>query len=79
VLIAAYYPSADYAYGVNTHHYVPLWTGSRKVIPINHLRDDSPTKSGSPHLEGLLRNISVVSHTWLTLVENVAFTRLVAL
>jgi hypothetical protein len=76
VLMAAYYPSANYAYGINTHHYVPLWTGSRKVIPVDHLIDDSPARSGTVHLEGLLRNISVVSHTWLTLVENVAFTRL---
>jgi hypothetical protein len=77
VLMVAYYPSADYVYGINSHHYVPLWTGSRRVIPIDHLMDESPAKSSSPQLELLLRNISVVSHTWLALVENVAFTRLV--
>jgi hypothetical protein len=77
VLLAAYYPSADYAYGINSHHYIPLWTGGRRVIPIDHLMDESPTKSSSRQLELLLRNVSVVSHTWLKLVENVAFTRLV--
>lgn len=77
VLIAAYYPPANYAYGINSHHYIPLWTGSRRVIPIDHLMDESPTKSSSPQLELLLRNVSVVSYTWLALVENVAFTRLV--
>ena len=77
VLIVVYYPSANYAYGINSHHYVPLWTGSRRVIPIDHLMDESPPKSSSPQLEFLLRNVEAVSHTWLALVENVAFTRLV--
>jgi hypothetical protein len=77
VLMVAFYPSADYAYGINTHHYVLLRAEARRVVPINHLMDDAPAKSGTPHLEGLLRNISAVSLTWLKLVENVAFTRLV--
>ena len=77
VLIAAYYPSADYAYGINSHHYVPLWTGKRKIVPVDHLMDDSAAKSSSPQLEGLLRNISVISSTYLKLIENVAFTRLI--
>jgi hypothetical protein len=78
VLMVAYYPSTNYAYGINTHHYVPLWTGTRRLLPINHLMDDSPAKSATPHLEGLLRNISVVSLIWLEFVENLVFTRLVA-
>lgn len=77
VLMVAYYPSTDYAYGINTHHYVPLWKGARRLLPINHLMDDSPAKSATPHLEGLLQNISVVSLIWLKLVENLVFTRLV--
>jgi hypothetical protein len=78
VLMVAYYPSTKYAYGINTHHYVPLSAGTHRLVPVDHLMDDSPAKSGTPHLEGLLRNISVVSLTWLKLLENVAFTRLVA-
>jgi hypothetical protein len=77
VLIVAYYPSANYAYGINSHHYIPLWTGNRRVIPIDHLMDESPAESSSPRLEFLLRNVSVESHTWLALVESVAFIRLV--
>ena len=79
VLMVAYFPSSDYAYGINTHHYVPLWAGSRRLVPIDHLMDDSPANSGTPHLEGLLRNISVISSTFLTLIETHAFTRLVQL
>jgi len=76
ILIVAFYPSSDYAYGINRNHYVPLWSGRRRLVPIDHLMDDSPAKSTTPHLEGLLRNISLVSFTWLDLVENVVFTRL---
>lgn len=75
VLIVAYYP-ADYAYGINLSHYVPLWIGRRRVTPVDRLMD-SPVKSTSAHLEGLMLNISVVSSMWLKLVENVASTRLV--
>lgn len=77
VLIAAYYPSPAYAYILNPKHYVRLWTGSRKVSMNDFLMNVSPAKSWSPILEGLLRNIMVASNTWLTLVENVATTRLI--
>jgi hypothetical protein len=77
VLIVAYYPT-PYIFGANDNHYFPIWTGERRVVPINHLIDDSPAKSTSPSLEGLLRNIFVLSNTWLELVENLTTTRFIA-
>jgi len=76
MLIAAYYPSEDYAYGINSKACFPVWA-TRRVVPFDHIWDDSPSRSLAPQLEVPLRNISVVSHTWQRLVDNVAFTRLI--
>jgi len=76
ILIAAYYPSDDYAYGLNMKGCFPIWSG-RRVVPFNNIWDDSESKSLSPLLEVPMRNIWVVSNIWLQLVENMAFTRLV--
>lgn len=75
ILIAAYYPSSDYIYGINTQAHFPVWS-RRRIVPINHIWDDAPARSLSPHLEVPMKNISVVSETWQRLVDNVAFTSL---
>jgi hypothetical protein len=77
VLAVVYYPSADYHYAVIEGHYVPLWVRDRGFIPIPRQLDDSPAVTNSPFLEGLLRNIFVLSKTWVELVGNLSTTRLV--
>jgi hypothetical protein len=77
VLAVVYYPSADYHYAVIEGHYVPLWVGDRGFIPIPRQLDDSPAVSNSPILEGLLRNIFVLSKTWVDVVGNVSTTRFI--
>src|SRR6266446_8802805 len=63
VLAVVYYPSAEYHYAVIEGHYVPLWEGDRGIIPVPRQLDDSPAVTDSPVLEGLLRNIFVLSKT----------------
>ncbi|HEY6347202.1 MAG TPA: hypothetical protein VIY49_37400 [Bryobacteraceae bacterium] len=75
ILIAAYYPSHEYFYGINTKAHFPLCSG-RRIVPMDHIWDDSPGKSLAPHLEVPMRNVSVISQTWQRLVDNVAFTSL---
>jgi hypothetical protein len=77
VLAVAYYPSSEYRYGVMEGHYVPLWEGGRGIVPVPRQMDDSPAQSNSPVLEGFLRNLFVLSKTWLELVGNLATTRLI--
>jgi hypothetical protein len=77
VLAVVYYPSADYHYAVIEGHYVPLWVGDRGFIPIPRQLDDSPAVTNSPVLEVLLRNIFVLSKTWVELVGNPSLTRLI--
>jgi hypothetical protein len=76
ILIVAYYPSDDYAYAINQKGCFPIWS-NRRVVPFNHIWDDSESRSLSPRLEVPLRNIWVVSHTWQRLVDNMAFTRFI--
>jgi hypothetical protein len=77
VLAVVYYPSAEYHYAVIEGYYVPLWAGDRDIIPIPRRLDDSPAVTHSPVLEGLLRNIFVLSKTWVELVANLSMTRLI--
>jgi hypothetical protein len=77
VLAVVYYPSADYHYAVIEGHYVPLWIADRGFISIPRQLDDSPAVTNSPVLEGLLRNIFVLSKTWVELVGNLSMTRLI--
>ena len=77
VLAVVYYPSAEYHYAVIEGHYVPLWVGDRGIIPVPRQLDDSPAVTNSPVLEGLLRNIFVLSKTWVELVGNLSTTRLI--
>jgi hypothetical protein len=86
VLIVAYYPSAEYRYGVIQDHYVPLfpsryyhvgWEGERGIVQIPREMPDIPARSSSPVLQRLISDVFVLSKTWLQLVENVATTRLV--
>jgi len=77
VLAVVYYPSAEYHYAVIEGYYVPLWVGDRTIIPIPRQLDDSPAVTNSPVLEGLLRNIFVLSKTWVELVGNLSMTRLI--
>ncbi len=77
VLAVVYFPSAEYHYAVIEGPYVPLWIGDRGFIPIPRQLDDSPPVSDSPVLEGLLRNIFVLSKTWVELVGNLSLTRLI--
>jgi hypothetical protein len=76
LIVIVAYPSSDYIYGINTQAHFPVWSG-RRIVPINHIWDASPARSLSPQLEVPMRNISVISHTWQRLVDNVAFTRLI--
>ena len=78
ILIAAYYPSNDYAYVVNSGGMTPIWS-ERRIVDYKHIWDDSYSKMMSPRLEVPMRNINVVSHTWQTLVDNMAFTRFISL
>jgi hypothetical protein len=39
------------------------------IVPINHIWDDAPVRTLSPHLEVLMKNISVVSIDMTTLVR----------
>jgi hypothetical protein len=73
VLAVVYYPSADYHYAI----IVPLWVGDGGLIPIPRQLDDSPAVSDSPVLEGFLRNILVLSKTWVELVGNLSTTRFI--
>jgi hypothetical protein len=46
MLAAIYYPDADYAYGlIDNGMYVPLWSGSRGIIPIHNC--PAKTRTGS--------------------------------
>jgi hypothetical protein len=74
VLAVVYYPSAEYHYAVIEVHYVPLWVGDRSMIPIPLPLDDSQSLTDSPVLEVLLRNIFVLSKTWVELVGNLSTT-----
>jgi len=78
VLAVAFYPSREYRYaGVKTHH-IPLWEGKRGIVLVlDELFDTSAPKSTSPQLELFLRNLFVVSETWLTIVANTATTQLI--
>jgi len=78
VLAVAYYPSAEYRYsGVRTLH-IPLWAGKRGIVLfLDELIDATPPKSTSPQLELFLRNLFLVSMTWLTMVANAATFQLI--
>ena len=78
VLAVVYYPSAEHCYGVIESYYHSLWVGDRGVISIPPQLDDLPAHSDSPVLEGLLRNIFLMSKTWIALVGNLATTRFVS-
>lgn len=75
ILIAAYYPSPDYHYSINSHGLFPIWS-KRRVVPINHIWQDQPGQSLSFEIEVAMHNLTLVSHIWQKLVDNVAFTSL---
>ena len=77
LLAVAYYPAPQYSYGAIQGHHIPLWEGCRGVILWPTSMDDSPPRSNSPLIEGFLRNIFLVSDTWLALIGNMATTRLI--
>ena len=76
-LLVVYYPSDEYRYGVIEGNYFSMWADDRHVIPIPRQFDDSQPHSSSPVLEGLLRNVFLMSKTWIELVENMATTHFV--
>jgi hypothetical protein len=68
ILIVGYYPSDEYAYGINSKACSPVWS-RRRVAPVDHLWDDQ-VRSMSPELEAPMRNISVLSHAWLSIIDS---------
>jgi hypothetical protein len=77
LLAYAFLMTDKYHYAVIEGHYSPLWVGDRGLIPIPRQLDDSPAVTNSPVLEGLLRNIFVLSKTWVQLVGNLSTTRFI--
>ena len=76
IFIAAHYPSSDYAYCLNTQKCFEIFAG-RRVVPFDHIWDNTVALSLSPLLEVPMRNVSVASRTWLELVDNTALVRFV--
>jgi hypothetical protein len=77
ILITAYYPSSDYAYGMNRKFCFEMWA-KRRVIHFDDFWDDKPTSiSLSLQLEVPMRNIYVFSHAWIAVVGNTLTTRLI--
>jgi hypothetical protein len=74
ILIAAYYPSSDYAYGINSKAFFPIWS-KRRIAPVDHLWDDTGLKSMSPEIEAPMRNVSVISLAWLSIVDSMVMAR----
>jgi len=78
ILAVAFYPSPEYRYGAIEGYHVPLWEGRRPLLLVNDFVDTSPTVSGCLSAERFIRNIFVVSSTWVELVTNVSTTRLIS-
>jgi len=77
MLGVAFYPSAEYVYGGIEGCHVPLWEGRKGLSRVSQPIDTSITGAGSPAMEYFVRNIFVVSRTWLALASNVSTTRLI--
>jgi len=59
VLIAAYYPSAEFLYAVIEGEFVPLWEGERGIKRVPRVMAQTRARTSSPVLEGFLRDILV--------------------
>jgi hypothetical protein len=77
LLAVVYYPSEEYRYGVSQGLYSPLWESGGDIVQVPAPLSDLPMQSNSPALEGFLRNIILLSKTWLELVRNWSNTRLI--
>jgi hypothetical protein len=77
LLAVVYYPSEEYRYGVTQGLCSLLWESGRHIVPVPPPQSDLPMHSNSPALEGFLRNIILLSKTWLELVGNWSNTRLI--
>jgi len=78
MLAVAFYPSPEYLYGAVEGCHVPLWEGRRGLNLIDDPIDMSLTGAISPSMEHFVRNIFLVSKTWLALASNVSTTRLIS-
>lgn len=77
LLAVAYYPNAEYYYGITADRFAVLWSGTRGIVLTDEGVGDVPIVTHSPILEGFLGNIFVVSKTWWTITQNAATTRLI--
>jgi hypothetical protein len=77
ILIAAYYPSNDYAYGMNSKFCFEMWARRRVIHFDDFWNEKPPSKSLSFRLEVPMRNIYVLSHAWLSILGNTLTTRLI--
>jgi hypothetical protein len=77
MLAVAYYPNAEYVYGLNEGMYVPLWTGTRRIKWLQYPLNNLPPLTPRPMLVGFLQNIWAISRVWLEVVDNVSTTKLI--
>jgi hypothetical protein len=70
LLGVAYFPDAEYCYGMTKEHFLVLWNGTRTVYFDTHGMGEVPIVSVSAVVESFLGSIFLVSKTWLNLVQN---------
>lgn len=77
LLAAVYYPAPDYTYSAVEGYHIPVWTGDQEMLLIQDPGVNAPMVSNSPVLETFLRNVYVVSDSWLALASMPSITPLI--